>query len=40
MDMKDTQAASMPAGAVDMDKLEKLAEVAVRIGLSLTFGSP
>ena len=38
MDMKETQAASMPAGAIDMEKLEKLAEVAVRIGLDLQQG--
>ena len=38
MDMKETQSASMPSGAVDMEKLEKLAEVAIKIGLDLQKG--
>ena len=38
MDMKETHTASAPAGAIDMEKLEKLAEVAVRVGLDLQEG--
>jgi aminopeptidase len=38
MDMKDTQTATMPAGVIDMEKLEKLAEVAVKVGLDLQRG--
>ena len=38
MDMKDNQAASAAADVIDMEKLEKLAEVAVRVGLDLQKG--
>jgi aminopeptidase len=38
MDMNDTQTATMPAGVIDMEKLEKLAEVAVKVGLDLQKG--
>lgn len=38
MDMKDTQTGQAPAGVIDMEKLEKLAEVAVKVGLDLQKG--
>lgn len=38
MDMKESQAAMLPAGVIDMEKLEKLAEVAVKVGLDLQKG--
>ena len=36
--MKEAQTAAAPAGVIDMEKLEKLAEVAVRVGLDLQKG--
>jgi aminopeptidase len=38
MDMKENQAATMAADVIDMGKLEKLAEVAVKVGLDLQKG--
>ena len=38
MDMKDAQAATMSGDVIDMEKLEKLAEVAVKVGLDLQKG--
>ena len=38
MDMNEAQTAAAPAGVIDMEKLERLAEVAVKIGLDLQKG--